>query len=293
VLRLSNTFQEDDSGEYDELKRQEQEDSDIAHPTKRELPGNTRQSAIDEKDSATDMLAEAIIVNKDPSPKEFINGSAQTSSVHPSMNGAAVATRYPGIEKIGAVKQRVKDFIDTQRQSKTTRLLKQIWKSDWTIAAFIPMIGSFYAMKYTGAAFFGVLFFILAVSTIDAILSIFVIRLSFQQNKSGFYKTEDYERDRLRYRVLISITKAILYFAIGISCGWVAILGAHIAWLFTSCERLRYVILRWSMEENYPDLRRWSVFILLKEFDIEPGIKEFNIVASVGAVLGLGVTFLL
>lgn len=253
------------------------------------------QELLPKNESAEELIADALLVDKDPSPSpEPSQEDLLAAQALNSVTAGAAAGRLTGTgERVEAVKQRLRDFLEAQRQNKTTRLLKQIWKSDWSIAAFIPMTICFYIMKHTGVAFWGVLFFMLAVSTVDAILSIFVIRLSFQQNKSNFYKTEDYERDRLRYRVLISITKAILYFAIGISCGWTAVLGAHIAWLFTSCERLRYVILRWSMEEYYPDLKRWSIFLLLKEFDIEPGIKQFNVVAIIGALIGLGITLVL
>ncbi|HYE74903.1 MAG TPA: hypothetical protein VEF04_16300, partial [Blastocatellia bacterium] len=138
--------------------------------------------------------------------------------------------------------------------------------------------------------FAGVLFFLLAVATIDAILSIFVIRLSFHANKHRFYQTDDYERDWLRYRVLLMITKGVVFFMIGLKCGWTAILGAQIIWFFGTAERLRYVILRWSMEDYFPHLQKWSIFLVLKRFNIQPHRKEFNITAIVGAVLGMLVT---
>ncbi len=187
---------------------------------------------------------------------------------------------------------RVLKWFDTYKDRKTPTLLRQIWKSDWTIAAFIPMGIAFYGMKLTGWPWLGVVFFMLAMSTVDAILSIFVVRLSFQQNKSGFYRTEDYERDWLRYRVLLSMTKAALLFVIGLGCGWTAMVGAHLTWFFTSCERLRYILLRWSMSEKYEDLQRWSVFAVLREVHVEPTLKNFDILAGIGIVLGFGVTFL-
>jgi len=187
-------------------------------------------------------------------------------------------------------RKRVLQWFDTYKDRKTPTLLRQIWKSDWTIAAFIPMGICFYGMKLTGWPWLGVMFFMLAMSTVDAILSIFVVRLSFQQNKSGFYRTEDYERDWLRYRVLLSMTKAALLFVIGLGCGWTAMVGAHLTWFFTSCERLRYVLLRWSMSEKYEDLNRWSVFAVLREIHVEPSLRNFNIAAAVGLILGFGVT---
>jgi hypothetical protein len=188
--------------------------------------------------------------------------------------------------------ERFRGFWTRQREARNIKHLKEIWKSDYTIMAFIPMVGCYYLMKYTGSPFAGVLFFLLAVATIDAILSIFVIRLSFHANKHRFYQTEDYERDWLRYRVLLAITKGVVFFMIGLKCGLSAILGAQIIWFFATAERLRYVILRWSMEDYFPQLQKWSIFLVLKKFGVEPHRKQFNIVATIGLVLGLLVTFL-
>lgn len=193
--------------------------------------------------------------------------------------------------RIAAMRSRMREFLVKQREAKNILLLKEIWKSDYTILAFFPMVGCYYLMKFTGSPFAGMLFFLLAVATIDAILSIFVIRLSFHANKSRFYQTDDYERDWLRYRVLLTITKGVLFFMIGIKCGWTAILGAQIVWFFTTAERLRYVILRWSMEDYFPQLEKWSVFFFLKRFGIQPKRKEFNRVAAIGLVLAIVVTF--
>ena len=195
--------------------------------------------------------------------------------------------------RLRAIRLRFRRFIDEKKRSQTPTLLRQIWRSDWTIPAFIPMVISYYLMKYTGYPLVGVLFFILAVATIDAILSIFVIRLSFHQNKFRFYQTEDFERDQLRYRVLLSITKGILFFMIGMTCGWSAIVGAYITWYFATTERMRYLILRWSMDEEFPELEKWTVFRLLKEFDVRPTARAFNLVAAIGLVLSATVTIFL
>jgi hypothetical protein len=77
-----------------------------------------------------------------------------------------------------------------------------------------------------------------------------------------------------------------------LKCGLSAILGAQIIWFFATAERLRYVILRWSMEDYFPQLQKWSIFLVLKKFGVEPHRKQFNIVATIGLVLGLLVTFL-
>jgi hypothetical protein len=198
----------------------------------------------------------------------------------------------PPIGRFEQFQERVRGFWTKQREARNISHLKEIWKSDYTIVAFIPMVACYYLMKYTGSPFAGVLFFLLAVSTIDAILSIFVIRLSFHANKHRFYQTDDYERDWLRYRVLLMITKGVVFFMIGLKCGWTAILGAQILWFFTTAERLRYVILRWSMEDYFPHLQKWSIFLVLKRFGVEPHRKQFNTVAIVGAVLGLLVTLI-
>lgn len=198
----------------------------------------------------------------------------------------------PAAGRFDIIRERFHGFVAKQREAKNIKLLKEIWRSDYTIMAFVPMVACYYLMKYTGSPFAGVLFFLLAVSTIDAILSIFVIRLSFHANKSRFYQTDDYERDWLRYRVLLTITKGVLFFMIGLKCGWVAIVGAQIVWFFTTAERLRYIILRWSMEDYFPQLERWSVFFFLRRFGIKPRRKEFNRAAIIGAVLGLGITFI-
>jgi hypothetical protein len=138
----------------------------------------------------------------------------------------------------------------------------------------------------------GLLFFTLAMATIDAILSIFVVRLSFHQNKHGFYRTEDFERDWLRYRILLSMTKAALLFLVATTCGTAAVFASYIVWFFTSTQRLRYFILRWSMDDHYPELQRFSIFTLLKEFGVEPKLKNFNLVAILGLVIGFAITFI-
>ena len=79
---------------------------------------------------------------------------------------------------------------------------------------------------------------------------------------------------------------------IGLKCGLSAIVGAQIIWFLATAERLRYVILRWSMEDYFPHLKKWSIFLVLQKFGIEPRRKQFNIVAAIGLVLGLLVTSL-
>ena len=217
----------------------------------------------------------------------------QTNVEISEMNGTStVQIVRPSQGKFEQFQERFRGFWTRQREARNIQHLKEIWKSDYTIMAFIPMVGCYYLMKYTGSPFAGVLFFLLAVATIDAILSIFVIRLSFHANKHRFYQTEDYERDWLRYRVLLTITKGVVFFMIGLKCGWSAIVGAQILWFFTTTERLRYVILRWSMEDYFPQLQKWSIFAVLQRFGVKPRRKEFNIVAAVGLVLGILVTFL-
>ena len=126
-------------------------------------------------------------------------------------------------------------------------------------------------------------------ATVDAILSIFVVRLSFHQNKHGFYRTEDFERDWLRYRILLSMTKAALLFVVLTSCGTATVVASYIVWFFTATQRLRYIILRWSMDDHYPELQRWSIFTLLHEAGIEPKRKHFTLVAIAGAVIAYAI----
>jgi hypothetical protein len=186
---------------------------------------------------------------------------------------------------------KLSDLVELAKSRKTTQLLLQIWHSDYSIIAFILVMASFYLMKDTRYAPVGLLFFILAMATVDAILSIFVVRLSFHQNKHGFYRTEDFERDWLRYRILLSMTKAALLFVVATSCGTATVVASYIAWFFTATQRLRYIILRWSTDEHYPDLQRWSIFALLREAGIEPKLKNFNIVALLGIVISFAIVF--
>ena len=86
------------------------------------------------------------------------------------------------------------------------------------------------------------------------------------------------------------MTKAILFFVIALSCGWQTVAGAYILSFFTSCERLRYLILRWKMAEEFPDLERWTIFRVLREFDIKPTLRNFDIAAAAGVLLGFGFT---
>jgi hypothetical protein len=188
--------------------------------------------------------------------------------------------------------KRIRSFIQASKEKKTPKLIMQIWQSDFSIIAFVVTMASFYLMKDTDYAPVGVLFFLFGMSTVDAILSIFVVRLSFHQNKHGFYRTEDFERDWLRYRMLLSMTKAALLFVVGTSCGTMAVVASYVVWFFTSTQRLRYFILRWSMDDHYPELQRWSVFALLREVGVEPKLKNFNLVAVLGVIIGFAIVFI-
>jgi len=186
----------------------------------------------------------------------------------------------------------IRKLLELAKSKKTTRILLQIWQSDYSIIAFVLVMISFYLMKNTGSPPVGLFFFILAMATVDAILSIFVIRLSFHQNKHGFYRTEDFERDWLRYRILLSMTKAALLFVVLTSCGTAAVVASYVVWFFTATQRLRYIILRWSMDDHYPELQRWSIFTLLHEAGIEPKRKNYNLVAVLGVLIGFAIVLL-
>jgi Na+/melibiose symporter-like transporter len=186
----------------------------------------------------------------------------------------------------------LRKLFDFGMSKKTSRLLIQIWQSDFSIIAFVLAGSSFYLMKWMNYPPVGVLFFLLAMAVVDAILSIFVTRLSFLQNKHGYYRSDDFERDWLRYKILMSMTKAALLFVVGTSCGTAAVVGSYVMWFFTSTQRLRYFILRWSMDDHYPELQRWSIFAILQKAGIEPHLKNFNYVAILGVVIGFAIVFL-
>jgi hypothetical protein len=177
-------------------------------------------------------------------------------------------------------------LLNLGKTKKTSRLLIQIWQSDYTIIAYVLTAISFFLMKRMNYPPIGVLFFLLAMAVVDAILSIFVTRLSVHQNKHDVYSPEDFERDWLRYRILLSMTKAALLFVVGTSCGIAAVVGCYVMWFFTSTQRLRYLILRWSMVDHFPELERWSIFGILREVGVEPKLGNYNIAALLGVVLG-------
>jgi hypothetical protein len=187
---------------------------------------------------------------------------------------------------------RMRRLVELGKSQRTTQLLIQIWQSDYSIIAFVIMMGTFYLMKDTREPIVGLTFFLFAMAEVDAILSIFVVRLSFHQNKHGFYRTEDFERDWLRYRMLLSMTKAALLFVVATSCGTVAVIASYLMWFFTTTQRLRYIILRWSMDEHYPELQRWSIFALLREAGVEPKLKNFNVLAALGLLIGYGIVLI-
>jgi hypothetical protein len=234
-----------------------------------------------EPDVAPEMRPEAVeqlrreVEAKREAVKEI--GPAQT-------NGHAPRRRW---RKLG-----IRQLIELGKSRKTTQLLLQIWQSDYSIIGFLIMMGTFYLMKDTRQPVVGLTFFLFAMAEVDAILSIFVVRLSFHQNKHGFYRTEDFERDWLRYRMLLSMTKAALLFVVATSCGSVTVVASYLMWFFTSTQRLRYIILRWSMDEHYPELQRWSVFALLREAGIEPKLRNFNVLALLGLVVGYGIVLI-
>ncbi len=216
---------------------------------------------------------------------EALAAEAQASIPKPESQGDP-------LPKVGKGRQRVRRWVEIGKSKKTPRLLLQIWQSDYSIIGFVITMATFTLMKDTGYGPIGVLFFLVAMAEIDAILSIFVVRLSFHQNKHGFYRTEDFERDWLRYRMLLSMTKAALLFVVATSCGASATIACFVMWFFTTTLRLRYIILRWSMDDHYPDLQRWSVFAILSEAGIQPKLRNFNILAILGVLIGFGIAFL-
>jgi len=232
--------------------------------------------------------------NPDEVPLEELRAEALEQIAQEADDKAEVsAEEAPAIPQNGRTRnKRLRKLWELSKSQKTTRILLQIWQSDYSIIAFVLVVASFYVMKDTGLAPIGLFFFILAMATVDAILSIFVVRLSFHQNKSGFYRTEDFERDWLRYRILLSMTKAALLFVVLTSCGTACVVASYIAWFFTATQRLRYVILRWSMDEHYPELQRWSIFALLREAGVEPRRKNFNLVAFIGVVIAFAIVFI-
>jgi Na+/melibiose symporter-like transporter len=185
-----------------------------------------------------------------------------------------------------AVRANFRMLIDFGKSKKTSRLLIQIWQSDYTIIAYALTAISFFLMKRINYPPLGVLFFLLAMAVVDAILSIFVTRLSLHQGKHDIYSAEDFERDWLRYRILLSMSKAVLLFVVGTSCGTATAVGCYVMWFFTSTQRLRYIILRWSMVDHFPELERWSIFGLLREAGVKPKLGNYNIAAMLGVVLG-------
>jgi hypothetical protein len=245
-----------------------------------ELPGNVAQEALKQLEHEEEVRQDAAVEEA----REKASVADARKRMKRETTGPAL---HPGY------RARFHDFIESSKTKKTPRLIMQIWQSDYSIIAFVLVMASFYLMKYTGYAPVGVLFFLMAMATVDAILSIFVVRLSFHQNKHGFYRTEDFERDWLRYRMLLSMTKAALLFVVATSCGTSAVIGSYIVWFFTSTQRLRYLILRWSMDDHYPDLQRWSVFALLREVGVEPKLRNFNLFAAIGVVIGFAIAFIL
>jgi Na+/melibiose symporter-like transporter len=191
-----------------------------------------------------------------------------------------------------AVRANFRMLIDFGKSKKTSRLLIQIWQSDYTIIAYALTTISFFLMKRINYPPLGVLFFLLAMAVVDAILSIFVTRLSLHQGKHDIYSAEDFERDWLRYRILLSMSKAVLLFVVGTSCGTAAAVGCYVMWFFTSTQRLRYLILRWSMVDHFPELERWSIFGLLREAGIKPKLGNYNLAALLGVVLGFTIALM-
>jgi hypothetical protein len=199
-------------------------------------------------------------------------------------------------EKVGdlyaaAIRANFRLLLDFGKSKKTSRLLIQIGQSDYTLIAYVLTAVTFYLMNRMNYPPMGVLFFLLAMAVVDSILSIFVTRLSFHQSKEGFYHPEDFERDWLRYKIMLSMTKATLLFVVGISCGTSAVVGSYVMWFFTSTQRLRYIILRWSMVDHFPELERWSIFGILREAGVKPKRRNYNIAAIIGVVLGFTIAF--
>lgn len=245
-------------------------------------PSDGSEGLLAEAAAAPDLRPEAVEQIKREAEVEGISAENIAAAELPT-NGHAKRKRRMG---------RVRQLVELGKNKKTTQLLIQIWQSDYSIIAFVIVMATFYVMKDIRSPVIGVTFFLFAMAEVDAILSIFVVRLSFHQNKHGFYRTEDFERDWLRYRMLLSMTKAALLFVVATSCGTSTVVASYLMWFFTSTQRLRYIILRWSMDEHYPELQRWSIFALLREAGIEPKLRNFNVLALIGLIIGYGVVLI-
>jgi hypothetical protein len=254
---------------------------EFPHPTEPEEHSDEDVRPAEEVDLSPEMRPEAVeqLRREAEAEREAVNEIGPIYS-----NGHARRKKWR--------KMNVRQLIELGKSQKTAKLLLQIWQSDYSIIAFLVMMGTFYLMKDTRLPVVGVTFFLFAMAEVDAILSIFVVRLSFHQNKHGFYRTEDFERDWLRYRMLLSMTKAALLFVVATSCGSATVVASYLMWFFTSTQRLRYIILRWSMDEHYPELQRWSIFALLREAGIEPKLRNFNVLALIGLVVGYGIVLI-
>ncbi len=211
-------------------------------------------------------------------------------------NNAPRQSEQAGQEKVSdfyasTIRANFRLLLDFGKSKKTSRLLIQIGRSDYTLIAYVLTVVTFFLMRKMNYPPMGVLFFLLAMAVVDSMLSIFVTRLSFHQSKEGFYRPEDFERDWLRYKIILSMTKATLLFVVGITCGTAAAVGSYVMWFFTSTQRLRYLILRWSMVDHFPELERWSIFGILREAGVKPKRRNYNLAAIIGVVLGFTIAF--
>ncbi len=147
-------------------------------------------------------------------------------------------------------------------------------KRDLTLWSLVPAAVLLALTLITGVPVIGLLFFVLTFTAFDV--------LGFDLTK----RDPDPSVLRTEYRIAQVIFQFVALALVLSACGWVALLAAALAWWFTACDRLYYVMmLEPDYGGRYTWLEGWSVFWVLNRLGVEAWQKSFNIVSVVGTAL--------
>lgn len=150
--------------------------------------------------------------------------------------------------------------------------------------ALVVALISFALMLVTGWSIAGLVFATIGFSVFDLI--------GFTIATEGLDDTTSAKKTVL-YRVIQVFTQLVMYALVWKSCGLIATLACAVAWWFTVCDKLFYVIGKSDYKGNYPWLEGWSLFFILKKLGINADDKSFNAVVLVGSILAIGLCIFL
>ena len=140
-------------------------------------------------------------------------------------------------------------------------------------------------MILTSNAVSGLIFYVVGFSVFDV--------FGFTASTNNVPEGDGKQDNIFRYRIIQLMMQTFMTVLVWNYCGWSVALAATVAWFFTTCDKLFYIIQKSKYTGDYPWLESWSVFSLLKPLGIKATDKTFNALALGGIILSLVMIFFL